>query len=158
MQDICHFPHLMNALQAFIDDPLYIDGHVWIEREHVTVNKWMPVYNTICDIRGVKQTMVLLEAPIETQTIILQMMEEKQRMFLRTVASYDDTLKECLLEWFEGIGGTFCWQQAILEQQLRGGELKMGSLGFGSGESDKIWWEFGGANYKDVHEFIGRRL
>lgn len=110
--------------------PPAIDGHLWVVRNGKIIDPHFQDYNFIAKFHNVSKKKNYLPAETRIQEIIIK--------------KWTDFLKDIPLNDWE-TQANYCFINAIAEQRKNGGELVFGSLGFG--ESDNVWWEFGGVDW-----------
>jgi len=130
-----------------------IDGHFWVERNGEIIDWDFQHYNHVKKVRNCSGDKVYLEAPIETQRLMIELC---YRMSNRVLQSNNN--KTCAIKMKKLHNGNrksgMCFGNCIIEILENGGELKFGSMGWKKNNSDDIWWEYGGDTYETCKDFI----
>ena len=136
-----------------------IDAHFWVIRDGKVIDPSFSQYKMIermwdCDTNNKDY----LPAPEITQKIMI----EQHYRVLKTRFNTDDI--KVAIEKFS-IGSrkrgivspryACCFQNAILEIAINGGELVFGSLGFKKNKTEGFHYEWGGEHYKTIGDFRG---
>lgn len=133
-----------------------IDAHFWVERDEKIIDWDFENYNYIKRVNNCEGNKVYYEAPIETQMIMIELC---YRMSNKTLQSNNENCAIKMKELYKKIGfddrePDMCFSNCIIEIAENGGELRFGSMGWKKKNSNDIWWEYGGENYKMFKDFI----
>ena len=133
-----------------------IDGHFWVERDGKIIDPYFKEYEMIKKINKLGNEQVHLEAEETIQKIMIEMFKRKTKSALGG-EDWDEVMKNCinLLKSFnrDKICFNRCWFNCILEISKNGGEIKFGSMGWKHKNSDNVFYEYGGVDYK-IKDFI----
>lgn len=127
-----------------------VDGHFWIVRDGEIIDWDFEDHKYIQKVWGCNQTKEYLPAPAITQKIMISMFNKVIVHNVDCVKMfYNQSKKYGLLEpRFNA-----CYQNCIIEQHLRGGEIVFGSFGFQK-RNGGIHYEFGGSDWTTVKQFL----
>lgn len=133
-----------------------IDAHFWVERDGVIIDPYFKEYNYVKKVWGLGNEQVHLEADLPTQNI---MIEIHKRILKRNVggADFQEAMKNLidLAKKFQmdTPRANECWNNVLLEVYKNGGEIKFGSMGWKCKNSNKVFYEYGGVDWK-VKDFM----
>jgi hypothetical protein len=133
-----------------------IDAHFWVERDGIIIDPYFKEYNYIKTIRGLGDEQVHLEADLPIQNIMIEI----HKRVLKSVmggADFQEAMKNFVdfAKKFQMDTPTAdrCWNNVLLEVYKNGGEIKFGSMGWKYKNSNKIFYEYGGVDWK-VKDFM----
>ncbi len=137
-----------------------IDGHFWVVRDGKIIDPVFDEYKLVCHIRNADwKDRHNLPAPEMTQTLMINMFKK----ILNNQLGKDKSFEE-LIDEFYALTVLYmkkptpqadkCFQNCLIEIKERGGDLVFGSLGFKLKCNEGYWYEFGGADWTSVKQFI----
>jgi hypothetical protein len=130
------------------------DGHIWVERNGKIIDPHFPQYNMTKKINGCVGEPIYLEAPEETQTIVIGIMKKRLQQLLEE--DFEGALESLyvLYELFDNLKPQYrrCLQNSFIEIYKKGGRLVFGSMGW-KRKNGTIHYEFGGEDYKTWKDF-----
>ena len=141
----------MNISSAIMTPFPKIDGHFWIVRDGVIIDKEFKEYDYIKKFHNCDDGMVYKEADELTQTIITKMFERS----LSSMGFDKKQFKKEINVLFPNHFPCFqsCFQNCLMEFQ-DGDEIKFGSMGWKYSNANRIWWEYGGEDWKSAKAFL----
>jgi hypothetical protein len=135
------------------------DGHFWVVRDGIIIDTIFAEYKTICRVRNADvKTLSYLPAPEMTQKLMINMYKKVLTNVFGEM-TFEEQCKEffAITKLMKGdLSPSYlnCFQNCLLEINQRGGELVFGSLGFKLKGKEGYWYEFGGADYKTIKQFL----
>ncbi len=135
-----------------------IDGHFWVERNGKLIDpNFQSFNNLVCNTWNCEGPKVYLEAPMDVQLQILRWFKEASKCkqfqtWEAFVERFGVLTHECV-----GVGDrrvNCCWINSVLEYYEHGGRIVFGSMGWKVKNSETIHFEFGGANFTNVRDFL----
>ena len=137
-----------------------IDGHFWVVRDGKIIDPVFEHYKLVCRIRNANwRDRSYIPAPAITQTLMISMFKKVLSNQLGEDKSFEELINEFYTLTSEIVGkptpqANMCFQNCLIEIKERGGELVFGSLGFKLKGKEGYWYEFGGADWTSVKQFI----
>ena len=130
-----------------------VDGHFWVERDGKVIDPYFKDYDNIKKIRNLVGNSIYMIAPIEDMMISIWKKDMTKKM---GICNFEECCKVFLKEYgFQKTYGN-CWINCLIEVYNNGGKIRFGSMGWKKNNSDDIFWEFGGTNYKTVNDFFNK--
>jgi len=133
-----------------------VDGHSWIVRDGKLIDWNFKEYKLIQKIQGCSDRAVYMPTDQKIQNIIIATYKAAI-MSMTKSKTWEGACDEYLARMKKaGVKRVACYNciiNCLMEQHLHGGEIVFGSMGWKKLDSDKVWWEFGGENYK-INQFI----
>ena len=121
-----------------------VDGHFWVELQDGTVvDNYFPQYDFIKRFNRCEGEMLHYPAPQDVQEELLDLLAKKFKN--RKYSSQD-------LAGFVPLFNN-CDRNAVLAQKVFGGKIVFGSMGWKKIGSDKVHWEYGGADWVRAEQF-----
>jgi len=137
-----------------------IDGHFWVVRDGKIIDPVFDEYKLVCRIRNADwKDRHNLPAPEMTQTLMINMFKKVLNNQLGKDKSFEELIDEfyaltVLYMKKPTPQADMCFQNCLIEIKERGGDLVFGSLGFKLKGNEGYWYEYGGADWTSVKQFI----
>lgn len=119
------------------------DGHYWVVRDGKIIDPMFRDYDYVKSVRNLKGEPIYLPADALTQQVFKKKQEQKIKQ-QKEMGFYTSNWKM--------LSG-FCDTNSYHEQQLRGGEIVFGSMGWKENNGSGIHYEFGGEGW-NVSKFM----
>ena len=120
------------------------DGHYWVVRDGEIIDPMFPYYEDSKALYGLKGKRIYLPADDLTQRVF-------KRLLNTHIEQFEEEGYQVVNDWEIAPGG--CGINAYVEQQLRGGEIVFGSMGWKRKNGNGIHYEYGGEGW-NVADFM----
>ena len=168
----------MAGVKVIIDDPIKevmkpFDGHFWVEKDgQVIADPYFSWYDTVKEVQKCEGDAKYCPAPPLVQSVMIALAKKTLKTSLKKASllqghtradvymkemSKDIDIDEALESKLNSLRNGECHITAFAIQKKHGGEIVFGSMGWKKVKSDKIHWEFGGADWTTVAKFMCKK-
>jgi hypothetical protein len=133
-----------------------IDAHFWVERDGVIIDPYFQTYDQSKKFWNLSNEQVYLEADQSIQRIMIEIHTRVlKKVFIKN--DLQEALQEhaefCIKYDTDKPQPNRCWRNVCLEVYKNGGQIKFGSMGWKRENSNDVFYEYGGVNWK-IKDFI----
>jgi hypothetical protein len=133
-----------------------IDAHFWVERDGVIIDPYFKTYDKVKNFWNLSNDQVYLEADQSIQKIMIEIHTRVLKKHTKK-NDFQEALQEhgefCIKYEANMNIPNCCWRNACLEVYKNGGQIKFGSMGWKRENSNNVFYEFGGVDWK-IKDFI----